>query len=152
MAGPRRAPARGIVAAAAERLQARRGASDNGSVRARLWIPLAACAAALLATDAPAQPAAAGGGAPASQEDWTARLEAAQMRLDRARQRVGELEAAYSRARRNDHPRGAARQALLDELAGAREELADAEASLPKLVEQARRAGALPEVLRPYRD
>lgn len=86
----------------------------------------------------------------AQQQAWAERLAGASAELAAAREKVAELEAAYSEAEHEHYPRGEARGELESELAAAREARDRAEERLPELVEEARRAGVLPEVLRPY--
>jgi len=87
---------------------------------------------------------------PAEQEAWAERLAEAQARVESARESVTTLELAYFEMRHEDHPRGEPRQKLVADLEDAREELAAAKADKTELVEEARRAGVLPGVLRPY--
>jgi hypothetical protein len=122
----------------------------------------AAVAACLLGAADPGAPAAPGGGAaqegPARAsapqagpaETWEERLAAAQRRIELARERVTAAKAAYSRARHDRNPRGQALAVIEQERETAEGELRDAEAALPKLVEQARREGVPPAVLDPY--
>lgn len=78
---------------------------------------------------------------------WSERLNDAQMRLDLARQRVVEREAALSRARHREYPRGEALAEIERDLEKARKDLTEAERELPDLIEQARLAGVSPAVL-----
>lgn len=86
----------------------------------------------------------------AQQQAWAQRLAAAQQEIEQARQKVAELEAAYSEAQHSGHPRGEQREALEESLREARDRLGRLEQSLPELVEEARRAGVYPKLLRPY--
>jgi hypothetical protein len=90
----------------------------------------------------PADPAAAERDA-----TWTSRLLDAQMRIDRAGQRVADAKAAVSEARHRKHPRGAALAEIERERERAEEELAAAEAALPELLDRARSEGVSPAVL-----
>jgi len=83
---------------------------------------------------------------------WDRRLDRAHKRIEIARERAETAEAEYSRARHDGHPRGTALLAIEREHAQASKELAAAEAALPRLVEQARRAGVAPGILRAYWD
>ncbi len=89
---------------------------------------------------------------PDGQRAWETRLEEAVARIDSARQEFRALQTAYAKAQREEHPRGAARAALIERREAAHERLVDAAAALPALIESARRAGVYPEVLRPFRD
>lgn len=123
----------------------------------------AALAACLLGAAAPGPPGgeaeAPGAGATAEApaqatapeaSTWEGRLAVAQRRIELARERVTAAKAAYSRARHDRNPRGAALATIEQEREGAERELRDAEAALPDLVEQARREGVPPGVLDPY--
>jgi uncharacterized protein YlxW (UPF0749 family) len=115
----------------------------------RAW-PLVILIAVLLGVGALAQSPSADGDARAAEArdaKWSARLNQAQMRLDQARQRVVEREAAYSKARHREYPRGAALAEIERDLEQARKDLAAAEHELPDLIEQARLAGVSPAVL-----
>jgi hypothetical protein len=78
---------------------------------------------------------------------WTARLGAAEARRNDAVQRVIAGEAAFTRARHREYPRGEALAGLARDLEKARKDLAAAEQELPELLEEARRAGVSPAVL-----
>jgi len=117
-----------------------------------------AAAAAADAEDA-AAPAVAEDGAAGAEEGaagadlesyWSQRLARAQQRIDLARERVEKTDAAYSRARHDRNPRGGALEEVKERRTAAERELASAEAALPRLVEQARRAGVPAGVLRDY--
>jgi chromosome segregation ATPase len=82
--------------------------------------------------------------------EWEARLGAAQARIVAAREQVAAKESALTRARHRKHPRGDAFDALVEAADAARTELAEAEAELPELLEQARAAGVDPGVLRRF--
>ena len=83
---------------------------------------------------------------------WSARLAKAQKHRDEARLRVIETEAALSRARHRDYPRGAALEAIERDVEDARKALAAAEQELPELLEEARLAGVSPDVLLRFED
>jgi hypothetical protein len=83
---------------------------------------------------------------------WSARLEKAQVHRDQARLRVIASEAALSRARHRDYPRGEALAEIESEVEAARKELAAAERELPELLEEARLAGVSPDVLLRFED
>ena len=92
---------------------------------------------------------------PASASDgasWSERLAAAKQRLSEARERLAAANAVYARARHDRDARGEALKAIKDERVAARDAFHAARTELPELVEQARRAGVLPSVLRPYED
>jgi len=104
----------------------------------------------ILAGAAQAQPAAQDADArlvEARDAKWSGRLTDAQMRRDQARQHVIEREAAWSRARHREYPRGEALAAIQRDLEKARKDLTAAEQELPELLEEARLAGVSPEVL-----
>jgi hypothetical protein len=88
--------------------------------------------------------------APSLEAYWGRRLSHAQQRVALARERAEKAEAAYSRARHDGHPRGAALEEIKAKHSAAEVERLDSEAALPKLVEQARRAGVAPGVLSEY--
>jgi hypothetical protein len=82
--------------------------------------------------------------------EWSARLMLEQAEIERARERLDQAKAAYARAVAGSAPEDRTR-----ELARERDDLAvalrKAERALPRLIEEARRAGVSPEVLKPYR-
>jgi hypothetical protein len=80
------------------------------------------------------------------------RLAQAERDVGAARMRVTEAEVALRRARHRNYPRGEALVALETALVEAREKQATAEAALPELLEEARRAGVSPAVLRDFED
>jgi hypothetical protein len=81
---------------------------------------------------------------------WSERLAEAKETLAAARERAALAEARWGEARQRKRPRGEEREAIETELAEAREALAEAEAALPALVEEARRDGASAAVWTPY--
>lgn len=81
---------------------------------------------------------------------WEARLDEAQARITTARERVATSERALTRARHRKYPRGEALDGLAEAAEQARTALADAEAELPELLDQARAAGVEPGVLRRF--
>jgi len=83
---------------------------------------------------------------------WGRRLSNAMQRIELATERSEKSEAEYSRARHKHNPRGEALEEIRDKRDAAERELHEAEAALPRLVEQARRAGVEPGVLRDYWD
>jgi len=97
-----------------------------------------------------AQPAAADEAA--QYEVWTARLDAARTRLKHARAAVAEGDAAYSKNRQRHRLRGETNTEVISGREAAERELAAAEAAWPERLEQARRAGVPPGILRPYED
>jgi chromosome segregation ATPase len=104
------------------------------------------------AEEPPAPPARPAAPSEAESNDaaWAARLAEAKARLVAARGNVAESEAALSRARHRRQPRGEALDDLESALAEARDELAAASEELPELLEQARRDGVSPGVLREF--
>jgi septal ring factor EnvC (AmiA/AmiB activator) len=104
-----------------------------------------ALAFGLAGSAAPAEPS----NAEAADRDakWASRLLDAQVRIDRARQRVADAKAAVSEARHRKHPRGAALAEIEEERDKAQAELADAEAALPELLDRARSEGVSSAVL-----
>ena len=84
--------------------------------------------------------------------DWQQRLDDAQEGLRAAREHVQQAELALGDARQRRRPRGELLGKLYDELPAAREDLAQREAQWPALLEEARRAGVPPVVLREYED
>jgi chromosome segregation ATPase len=92
-------------------------------------------------TVASARGAEDGQTAPASREQWRGRLLAANQAVASARQRSDTALTAYKQMRHRGKPRGAAKQAILDELAEARAELERASSELEQLEDAARRAG-----------
>lgn len=120
----------------------------------RRWLlPIALIS--ILAGAVEAQPAAQDADArlaEARDAKWSGRLTDAQMRRDEARQQVIESEAALSRARHREYPRGAALAAIEHDLEKARKDLTAAEQELPELLEEARVAGVSPDVLLRFED
>lgn len=89
---------------------------------------------------------------PAEQQAWAERLAEADHAVSAARAAVGRLEASYAEARHSHHPRGKDLGELKQGLAEAKTQLEEARAELPRLVEEARRAGVYPQILRPYQE
>lgn len=114
-----------------------------------LWL-----GALFVAAPVPAR-ADAGSGSSAAAMDpvsasWSARLAKAHAKLEAARAEVVSAQAALDRARNRQYPVGAPLAKLEETLADAKQTLATREAEWPQLLEDARRAGVLAEVLRPY--
>ncbi len=97
----------------------------------------------------PAKPSEEDASAPAT-PTWEQRLEEAQTQLETARTRVAESESAVTRARHRRYPRGKEFDDLVATAENARKQLRAAEAELPALLEEARRAGVEPGVLRRF--
>ena len=100
----------------------------------------------------PPAPNAEAQAAEARDAKWSARLAKAQVRRDEARLKVIETEAALSRARHREYPRGAALEAIEQNVEDARKAFAAAERELPELLEEARLAGVSPDVLQRFED
>ena len=100
------------------------------------------------AAAAPANPAGIGA---EEIEEWRQTLLEARERVDEAIGQVATAEMAYRDARKRKR-RGGERADLLAALEAAQAELAEAEAELPALLEEARRAGVPPGVLREFED
>ena len=81
---------------------------------------------------------------------WIEKIELEQNRAEKARADIARLEAEISKAKRRRYPRGEALRAKFDELDTARDTSAKAEALIPELMEQARRAGVSPGALRHF--
>ena len=84
-------------------------------------------------------------------EEWRETLVAAQQRVNEATEGVAAAQHAYRDARKRRR-RGAERADLLAAQGAAEQELAEAEAALPALLEEARREGVPPGVLRQFED
>jgi len=110
-----------------------------------VWLLLAGSAPSLAEADVEYAP-------PAVQETWKERLAEARGRLERSRERYRELVDRYEKAKDDEYPRGEAFQAIVDQRDAALRAWRDARRALPRLAEEARRAGVLPEVLRPTWD
>ncbi len=106
--------------------------------------------AASTSTAEPPPPAAAELSAEALDPAWSVRLSEAQERQATAAAHVADAQQALGSARHRKRPRGASLAALEGELARAQRERAAADAELPELLEQARRAGVSPGVLRRF--
>jgi chromosome segregation ATPase len=100
---------------------------------------------------AAASPAGAVGMGAEEIEQWRKTLLGAQERVDGANQQVALAQQAYRDARKRKR-RGGERAELLEALKSAEQELADAESALPELLDEARRAGVPPGVLREFED
>jgi len=98
-----------------------------------------------------AAPAVAGPPADAARaEEWSLRLMQEKARIDHARMRLDEANAAYARA----VAKGGGDLVIASfesRRQAAVSELRDAETALPRLLEQARREGVSEEILQPYR-
>ena len=113
----------------------------------------------LLPLPSPAQespPAAASPAQPAARaaeeiDEWRQTLLEARERVDEAQVQVTVAQQAFRNARHRDR-RGGERAELRAAVGAAEQELAEAEAALPELLEQARRAGVPPGVLREFED
>ncbi len=79
---------------------------------------------------------------PEDREQWRERLLAANQEVTSAQKRGAAAQRAYKTMRHRRRPRGDAKQAIMDEIALSREELARAQQALEKLETAARRAGA----------
>jgi hypothetical protein len=121
---------------ARQKLQAARARHSHHEARAR-QVPAAAD---------PEAPAASSG-AEAQWEHWTARIDMTKERIGVAKAVVDIWDKSYAQMIQADYPRGDARQKLLDSRDQARQQLASEEAMLPRLIEQARRAGVPPGIL-----
>jgi hypothetical protein len=105
---------------------------------------LFAAAPARLAADDAAERRAA------FEEEWSVRLLQGQARVDHARKRLEEANAAYARAvAKSEDARVVGSFESLRAAAAA--ELAEAEQALPRLVQEARGDGIPEEILAPYR-
>ena len=98
-----------------------------------------------------ASPADAAGATAEEVGAWRDKLLEARERVDEAHGQVATAEMAYRDARKRKR-RGGERADLLAALEAAQAELAEAEAELPALLEEARRAGVPPGVLREFED
>jgi hypothetical protein len=81
---------------------------------------------------------------------WEARLEAASQRVIESRKALEDARAAYQDWHQRKIPRGKSRGEAVAALERAEQEAAAAEAALPEVLEEARRAGAEPGLLRRY--
>jgi hypothetical protein len=81
---------------------------------------------------------------------WIDRIEAVAADLEKTRAQLRANEGALSRARHRRYPRGEALAELEASVEAGRAALAKAEAELPELLEQARRAGVPPGELRRF--
>ena len=107
-----------------------------------------------LTQEAQSQPAAPASSTALGAEEiaeWRQTFLEARERVDGAREQVTVAQQAYRDARKRNR-RGAERADLLAAQGAAEQELAEAEAELPALLEEARRAGVPPGVLREFED
>jgi chromosome segregation ATPase len=81
-------------------------------------------------------------------ESWVERLNQARAEVEEARRDLQGAEAALRNQRQRRYPRGEAKRDLASEVEEARLGLEKAERAVPELLEQARRAGVPPGVLR----
>lgn len=88
--------------------------------------------------------------AEARSADWIERLDQARDELVDARRALGAAQESILQQRQRHYPRGQAKAELEAQVALARRRLQQAEQALPELLEQARRAGVLPGILRRY--
>ena len=95
---------------------------------------------------APAAPASAGVNS-APYEHWTARIDVERPRIAVAEAALTVWDEYYARMIQSDYPRGEARQKLIDSRNAARERVEAEQARLPRMVEEARKAGVPPGVL-----
>lgn len=94
----------------------------------------------------------AGANASRSLQSWSARLEQAWTQLVDARARKKTALAAATRARNRHRAVGERKVALYAEIEASEAALKEAEARWPALLEEARRAGVPPGILRDYED
>jgi hypothetical protein len=106
-----------------------------------VWVPLGALAQPASVEDAERE-----------HERWIVRLTQRQDELRAARLRAERAEDAYRDWRQRKWPRGEEKEAMLAELAEAKEALRIAERRLPRDLEAARRAGVPPGHLRRFRE
>jgi len=99
-----------------------------------------------------ALPAAANDAEEARKQASVEAVESARERLVVAREHVREAKATVSQAKHRRKPRGEKLEALREELDEARTELSRAEAALPERIDEARRLGAPPGLLRETED
>lgn len=124
------------------------------------WCMLVACAGLLLAAPmAAAQASGARAGIEASQDgdsddwsSWVQTIEEHAQKLRELRKTEGALQAEVDRAKARRYPRGEERERLFAAHARAQKDLAEAEAQLPELLEQARQAGVPQGLLEDYED
>ena len=94
--------------------------------------------------------------APAEEDDdwagWMATLEESRQTVHSLRKTVHDLETEWTRAQIRRRPRGEERARLFEALERARDDLAEAEAEHPRLLEAARRAGVPQGMLSDYED
>jgi hypothetical protein len=83
---------------------------------------------------------------------WSHRLEMAKHRILVAEARVQLMDTAYAQMIRDDHPRGDARQQLIEQRQQAKQRLQGEQARLPQLVAHARQEGVPAGVLSDYSD
>jgi hypothetical protein len=83
-----------------------------------------------------------------SQADWQRRLGEARDAVVQAQARVASAETAYTEMRTRTYPLGEAKLAVENERSAAREDLVRAQGELDAALEQARRAGVPPGLLR----
>ena len=100
----------------------------------------------------PASPDARATRGGTSDRIWSHRLEMAKHRILVAEARVQMMDSSYADMIRNDHPRGDARQQLIDQRDQAKQRLKAEQARLPQLVAHARQQGAPESVLSRYSD
>ena len=85
---------------------------------------------------------------PQGRTQWREQLLAANQQVAIAQKRNAAALSTYERMRHRRRPRGDAKQAIMDELAFSREEIARSQQNLAKLERAARRAGAPPSWLK----
>jgi hypothetical protein len=95
----------------------------------------------------PVPPAAA---SDALMEAWRERISAAQQDVADAHQRAETARNTYQDWRQRKYPRGVRKEELVQEVADADQAVRDSEASFAGLLEQARRDGVSPGVLRDF--
>jgi hypothetical protein len=121
-------------------------------VTSRFGIALGVALGILFAPPAPSfgEPAKAGESEELSsvtEDAWIDRIETAAAQLEKTRAQLRANEGALTRARHRRYPRGDALQTLETSVEVGRAALEAAEAELPELLEQARRAGVPPGTL-----
>lgn len=89
---------------------------------------------------------------PSDSDGWIQKLDEAKARLAAAKADVSRYEAVQSHASARRYPSGEPKEKFLSDLENARKELDEAQREFPRLLEEARRAGVDPGVLRRYEE
>lgn len=140
------------LASARERLRAARARHAHHEAKAREQSALRQSGASAPPASAQSDPelSAASQRADDRYAHWTARIDVARERIGVAEASLAVWDESYAQMIQSDYPRGDARQKLIDSRDRARDRVASEKARLPRMIEEAKRAGVPAGVLQQH--